>query len=205
MSRFFSFLLGVIFVTATVNTFAVAQSQSQPLGDYARAARKTKPVGKTSAKTYDNDNLPSSSSVSMVGSSPTAAAGKDGAPKSGEEQSTDALKKNENPGPVTPGQSSEDRQKIYGAWKEKVSEEKEKVNLLSRELDVLQRESQIRAAAFYADVGNRLRNSKDWDSQDGKYKQQIAEKQKALEGAKAALGDLEEQARKSGVPNSVTE
>jgi len=74
---------------------------------------------------------------------------------------------------------------------------------LTRELDVLQREYQIRAAAMYADVGNRLRNSAAWDKQDADYKQQIADKQKALDDAKQKLDDMDEQARKAGVPNSM--
>jgi len=76
---------------------------------------------------------------------------------------------------------------------------------LTRELDVLQREYQIRAAAMYADAGNRLRNSGNWDQQDAQYKQQIADKQKALDDAKQKLDDMREEARKAGVPSSVRE
>jgi hypothetical protein len=70
---------------------------------------------------------------------------------------------------------------------------------------VLQREYQLRAAAIYADAGNRMRNSADWDKQDAQYKQQIADKQKALDEAKQKLDDLDEEARKAGAPSSVRE
>jgi len=70
---------------------------------------------------------------------------------------------------------------------------------------VLQREYQIRAAAMYADAGNRMRNSADWDKQDAQYKQQIADKQKVLDDAKQKLDDIQEQARKAGAPVSVRE
>jgi hypothetical protein len=76
---------------------------------------------------------------------------------------------------------------------------------LTREFDVLQREYQIRAAAMYADAGNRMRNSADWDKQDAQYKQQIADKQKALDDAKQKLEDTQEEARKAGAPPSVRE
>ena len=76
----------------------------------------------------------------------------------------------------------------------------DQIDLLGRELDVLQREYQIRAAAMYADAGNRMRNSADWDKQDAQYKQQIADKQKALDDAKQKLEDMQEDARKAGVP-----
>ena len=77
--------------------------------------------------------------------------------------------------------------------------------MVSRELDVLQREYQLRAAAMYADAGNRLRNQGDWDKQDVQYKQQIADKQKSVDDAKQKLDDLREEARKSGAPTSVQE
>src|SRR6266576_689486 len=93
-------------------------------------------------------------------------------------------------------------------WKQggdKIKSQQETIDLLTRELDVAQREYQIRAAAMYGDVGNRLRNSADWDKQDAQYKQQIADKQKALDDAKQKLEDLREEARKAGVPSSVRE
>lgn len=67
------------------------------------------------------------------------------------------------------------------------------------------REYRLRAAAFYADAGNRLRNSGAWDKEDAQFKEQIAAKQKALDDAKQALDDMAEQARKSGVPSSMRE
>jgi hypothetical protein len=58
---------------------------------------------------------------------------------------------------------------------------------------------------MYGDVGNRLRNETNWDKQDAQYKQQIADKQKALDDAKQKLEDMQEEARKAGVPASVRE
>ena len=70
---------------------------------------------------------------------------------------------------------------------------------------MLQREYRLRAAAFYSDAGNRLRDSKDWDTQDAQYKQQIADKQKSVDDARQKLEDLQEQARKAGVPTTSRE
>jgi hypothetical protein len=55
---------------------------------------------------------------------------------------------------------------------------------------------------MYADAGNRLRNQADWDKQDAQYKQQIADKQKTVDDAKEKLGELQEEARKAGMPAS---
>ena len=67
---------------------------------------------------------------------------------------------------------------------------------------MLQREYRMRAAAMYADVGNRLRNSTQWDKEDADYKQKIADKQKAVDDDKQKLDDMQEEARKAGVPSS---
>jgi len=207
-----SFLLVAVVITGAASTPLMAQSQpqTQSLGDYARAVKKTKPTGHSAAKTYDNDTLPGSSSLSVVGkpSQPAEAEkdrDKDAASQAASAEKSDAQKKAEKSGETKPGQAAEERKKALDAWKEKLGTQQAKIDLLSRELDVLQRESQIRAAAFYADAGNRLRNSADWDTQDSKYKQQIADKRKAIDEAKTQLSDLQEQARKSGMPNSATE
>ena len=77
--------------------------------------------------------------------------------------------------------------------------------MLARELDVTNREYRLRAAAFYADAGNRLRNAGAWDKEDAQYKDQIAEKQRKLDQAKQQLEEIEEQARKAGLPSSLRE
>jgi hypothetical protein len=211
MKRSF-FLLVAVVITGAVSTPLMAQSQpqTQSLGDYARASKKTKPAAQSAVKTYDNDTLLGSGSLSVVGnpSQPKAEADKDkdkdAASETASAEKSDAQKKVENSG-GKPGQGAEDRKKALDAWKEKLAAQQAKIALLSRELDVLQRESQIRAAAFYADAGNRLRNSADWDTQDRKYKQEIADKRKAIDEAKIQLSDLQEQARKAGVPNSAVQ
>jgi hypothetical protein len=58
---------------------------------------------------------------------------------------------------------------------------------------------------MYADAGNRMRNSAEWDKQDADYKQKIADKQKAVEDAKSKLTDMQEEARKDGVPSAMVE
>ena len=58
---------------------------------------------------------------------------------------------------------------------------------------------------MYGDVGERLRNQAQWDKEDADYKQKIAEKQQALDDAKQKMNDMQENARKAGVPSSVRE
>jgi hypothetical protein len=70
---------------------------------------------------------------------------------------------------------------------------------------VLQKEYQLRAAAMYADAGNRMRNAAQWDKEDADYKQKIADKQKAMDDAKQKLDQMQEEARKAGVPAAMRE
>jgi len=190
------FLAGIVLAGMLVT---VAGAQNEPLGDYARSVRKDeKPA---SAKKYDNDNLPTSDNISVVGNATDTTGPEDANP------APDANAAKPEDGTATPEakdatkkDDGADAQKVNDEWKQKIADQQGKIDLLSRELDVTQREYRLRAAAFYADAGNRLRGSATWDKEDAQYKQQIAQKQKAVDDAKKALDDLKEQARKAGVP-----
>jgi hypothetical protein len=106
---------------------------------------------------------------------------------------------------VKPGQTPAEREKATSAWKAKFADQKDKIKLLSRELDVLQREYKLKAADFYNNTALRAQNASYFAADDAKYKQQIADKQKDLDAATAKLASMQEEARKTGVPNSATE
>lgn len=200
MKRITHFLTAAILMAAAAS-FTGAQDSAQPqsLGDYARTVRKDKK--QTAVKQFDNENLPMDDKLSVVG----------GAPASGDQQTAPGAEPTPNqaadakPAATQPGESPEDRQKTYDAWKDKLAAQKAKSDLAARELDVQQREYQLRAAAMYADAGNRLRSSGTWDKEDTDYKKKIEEKKKAADEAKEQLENMQEQARKAGVPTSVRE
>ncbi len=203
-------LAGIILAGMLV-TLAGAQSQS--LGDYARAARKDKDKDKKQpvAKQFDNDNLPKTDKLSIVGNAlpqPTEEA-KESAPQEGDHAKAAAQTgkgaQTDKSAETAPKDATAEREKTYKEWQQKIADQRKQIDLLSRELDVMQREYRLRAAAFYADAGNRLRNQADWDKEDAAYKQKIAEKQKAVDAAKQHLDDLQEQARKAGVPAAMRE
>ncbi len=196
----------LLFVTAGIPAGAQSQAPANPdgssLGDYARHVRK--PSGTTTKpKVFDNDNIPHDEHLSVVGKTP--APEDQNQAKSQDSSSAPAAENKTGTEAKPPEMDQAAKDAASKQWGEKLTQQKEQIDLLSRELDVLQREYQVRAAAMYADVGNRLRNSGDWDKQDAQYKQQIADKQKALDDAKQKLDDMQEQARKAGVPASVRE
>lgn len=208
---------------------ALAGGQNQApstssLGDYARQIRKD-PGAKATPKVFDNDNLPKDDKLSVIGQAPepgndnssetrttqpesSSPAGTEGRVAPQVKPGTDVKPGTEQKPPSPTAKVPDDdatKQTAEKQWADKLASQKDQIDLLARELDVLQREYQIRAAAMYADAGNRMRNSADWDKQDAQYKQQIADKQKALDDARQKLEDLQEDARKAGAPASVRE
>ena len=190
---------------------SLAQSENQSLGAYARSVRKPKNGSSANAspKVYDNDNLPAEAAISVVGSSDDASSAPK--PQAGEQakdpsanpaEPSDAKKSDSQ---IKPGQSVEERQKALEAWKGKLDEQKEKVAGVSHELDLLEREYRLKAAEFYSNTANRVQHPYGFADEDAKYKQQIADKHKELEDAQGKLSDMQEDARKEGAPNSVTE
>jgi hypothetical protein len=206
--------LSVTGVTGGLQAQTGSNSQASPagqsLGEYARQVRK-EPDAKPKKKVFDNDNLPKEDKLSVVGNAPAPASEAAVAAESKPAETANAAPggqpKAEAGAPPADTSKMDQAQKeaAWKQWGDKLKAQQETIDLLTRELDVVQREYQIRAAAMYGDVGNRLRNSADWDKQDAQYKQQIADKQKALDDAKQKLEDLREEARKAGVPSSVRE
>jgi len=206
-------LLGLAGIPATAQNQAPTSSQSassgqssdQSLGTYARQVRKD-PEGKK-ARVFDNDNLPREDKLSVVGKegSTEAETAPEQKPADPAAAGSEAKAAANTPPADTSKLDEAAKQAAWQQWGDRLKGQQDSIDLLQRELDVLQREYQIRAAGMYGDVGNRLRNSGDWDKQDAQYKQQIADKQKALDDAKQKLDELREEARKAGVPASVRE
>lgn len=203
MKRIAFFFMAALFAGALA--LPVAGAQNAPLGDLARQVRKQKtpPAGKT----FDNDNLPAADKISVVGQAP------DPADTNSTNANTAANPTDPNAAPASAAASSSNsdqkssfdeeqtkKQAMWKEWQSKIHNQRDAVDLANRELDVANGEYRLRAAAFYADAGNRLRNAGAWDKEDNQYKEQIAAKQKTLDDAKKTLDDLQEQARKAGVP-----
>lgn len=213
------------FSTVLTGSLAVAQSSSASsaaaqapaadqgsLGDYARKVHKD-PAAKAKPKVFDNDNLPTNDKLSIVGdttasnatdnsgggvasTAPAEIKGGADAKPSGEAAGAPA---------VSPEEERAKKQAEWKTWQDKISSQRNANELAARELDVLQKEYQLRAAAMYADVGNRLRNSTQWDKEEADYKQKITDKQKAVDDGKQKFDDMQEDARKAGVPAAMRE
>jgi hypothetical protein len=198
MKRVILALVAAIFATIGLSAAAVAQTSSPSLGDYARSVRQTKSQdAKTPAKVYDNDNLPSAT-ISVVGGASKSVAQPGNDNGSGVQSNNGSSASDQNADKsadqkekVSPGQSLQDRQKVFDAWKSRIDDQKKKIDQLAHDLDNYQHNSTMAQVSVWP--------------QTQRYGEKLAEKQKALDQAKAQLSDLQEQARKAGVPASVSE
>ena len=173
---FYLCLTGVV-----VALLSGALAQAQSLGDLARQARKEqRPQAK---RVVTNDDIAMSSQASAA---PQPAAGESSKPASAEAAKDQPI--------VTPDQAA----KLNAEWQAKANEQKKNISQLEREIDVAQREFKLRAAVYYADAGNALRDPKKWAEEDRKYQADMADKQKQLNEAKQKLDDIRDNARKAG-------
>ena len=185
-----SFLFRSVLIFGLSIIFAAAVfGQQQSLGDAARQARKNKQA-EPAKKVITNDDLAPAKSGSDTSSSSSQAAAP-AADASKEKSSDDKAKL-----------SGDDQAKLDKEWQDKISAQKDQIALLERELDVLQRENKLRAASYYADAGNRLRDEKKYAEEDRKYQDDIAAKQKAIDDAKTKLEQMKDDARKAGASAS---
>jgi len=168
----------------TLLMVALSTASAQSLGDYARTARKNKVEPSPTTRHYDNDNLPTTETLSVVGQSLGA--------NSAAPVPAEASK-------ATEQKAAVDRQKAADELNKKIQAQQEKINALNHELDLDQREQRLRAAAFYTDAGTRLRNPGQWDKDQAQDANDAAEKRKALDAARQQLEQMQEDARKAGI------
>ena len=192
MKRTIGIAIGILLIGGA--TFASAQA----LGDIARANRKGKAAPPATARHFDNDNMPTTDHLSVVGPAPaTTASNTNPELNNGGQQATDASAQAA-PAP-DPKAAEADRKRSADEWKDKLAAQKKNVEAMNHELDLTQREYRLRAVAQYSDAGNRLRNSAQWDKEEADFRKQLEDKQKAVDNAKQELDNMQEEARKAGV------
>jgi hypothetical protein len=171
----------------TLFLLGISGAAAQSLGDAARAARKNKTEQVPANRHFDNDNLPTNDTLSVVGPAPAEAR----ADQAAKAQPADAAAAN--------AATTAERQKTIDDWSKKLDEQREKVNALNHELDMDQREYKLKQAALYGDAGTRMRNEGAYETDEREHRSEIESKQKELDDARSKLDEMQEQARKGGV------
>ena len=161
----------------TLLLLGVSGAAAQSLGDYARAIRKDKADTSSTSRHYDNDNLPTTEGLSVVGPPP------EGDANAGQKAAA-----------VDSSAAAADRQKMAKEWNEKIAQQKAKIDSLNHELDLYQRERHLRMAAVYSDSSTAALAIR-----EAQYITDVDAKQKAIDEARQQLDEMQEQARKAGV------
>jgi len=173
-------------------------SFSQTLADAARQAQAKKKTQTATGHVYTNDNVefhsaPAEPAPAKTGdAAPDAATNPDDTAKAGSKADS----------PDAANADADAKAKAADEIKQKYAKQQSDIELLKRELEVLQRENHIRAAVFYSDAGSRLRDPGAYAAADQKYQADIAAKQKAIADGQANLDKIREEARRAGVPLS---
>jgi hypothetical protein len=182
----------------TIGGGAVLAQES--LGQAAKNAQAQKKSAQQAKKVYTNDDI-ASVVIPAAEKSPDPIAFKDEA-KPADAKTSDEKAANKG---GNDEKSDEKSKESAAAYKQGVLDQQLKVKDTERELGLMEREHQVRVAAYYADAGNQLRDSKKWFEDEKKYNDDLAAKKKDLADAKEKLESLQEEARKAGIPLSRTE
>lgn len=196
---------GIVFAAVLMTAIMACAQGEVSLGEAARKARESQGQASPNVKVYDNDNLPKSGNLSTTSgdfAGVTASAGSTRTPSASSATGatgTAAAGKDASAG------SDADKAKLGDEFKQKVADAKKNIEQLTRELDVMQREQRLRAAAYYGDAGTSLRDEAKYQADDKKYQETLQAKQAELDKAKADLEQIRDDIRKAGLPSSVGE
>lgn len=181
-----------LFISAGILLFLLTSfAYSQTLADAARDAQAKKKTQTATGHVYTNESA-------EFHSAPASAASAKSSDTDSDASNADAAKDSATSADAAP-LSDEDKKKAADEFKDKIAKQQANIDLLKRELDVLQREDRMRAAVFYSDAGARLRDPGKYTQDEQKYKDDIAAKQKAIADAQAVLDKLRDDARRAGV------
>ncbi|MCU1255790.1 MAG: hypothetical protein JWM83_2089 [Candidatus Angelobacter sp.] len=167
----------------------VQQSFAQSLGDVARANRAKKHASASAVK-LDDDSMPHSSAPSAGSEAEAAKKTDDRSAGAKETDSKDAKK-----------DTADAQKQKNDQLTKQIDAQKKEIATLQRELDVATREARLRAAAYYGDAGTMLRDQAKFAEETRKEQDEMNGKKQALDTAQKKLGDMQEQARKSGMPS----
>jgi hypothetical protein len=167
-----------------------ARPQDQPQDNVVEAARKAKAEKKTAPKAklvIDNDNLDTLKGVvNVVGAEPApppAAADKTKAAAAPDDKTKPAAEKPE--------------VKDESYWRKQFADANKKLNDDQHELDILQREYNLKEQQYYSDPNTAMKEQ--FDRKDlTDTKQKIDDKTTAVSDDKQAIADLDDELRKAG-------
>lgn len=201
MRRVITFLFCIVILTVpAVTQTGAAQRQpaetpaDQSLADKVRQLPQKQGTPAT-PRSFTNDNLPHDAVVNVSGAASSSQA----------EEAPSSTKTKDGKEQSAAERTASEQKKVSADWSAKLDDQKKQVADLEHEVDLMQREHQLRVAELYWDAGNRLRDDKKWTEDEQKYQDSLADKNSKLQAARGKLDQLKEEARKAGVPGRTLE
>ncbi len=187
------FNIGLLILTGLLTGVAAAQNDS--LADAARKHKQQQAGKPVAAKVYTNDNLPSTETISTVGAPVSDSASS--TPTDGQTAADASAPKDG----TKPADDTKSRQKTWEDWRDKIQKQKAAVEQMQKENDEIERQFKLTTGNYYSSAQQRLYDGAAMAKEDAAYKQQMEQKKKAIEDAKQKIDDLQEEARRAGVPS----
>ena len=186
--------IGSLVLIGLLSGLAAAQSDS--LADAARKHKEQQAGKPVATKVYTNDNLPATETISTVGApvADASAAATDGQPAS--TNTAPAVAKD-----ADKDDASKTRQKSWEDWRDKIQKQKASVDQMQKENEEIERQYKLTTGNYNSSAQERLYDGAAMAKEDAAYKQQMEQKQKAIDDAKQKIDDMQEQARRAGVPS----
>jgi len=192
ISRRFVFLAAVVLFPGGIsiaraqdNSATTSGSQSDSLGDAARKARAQKKDPAKPAKVFTNDDMGGlRGTISVVGNT--------SGPQPGTDNTADKAE-----GKKAGDDGKKDAGKDEASWRAKFAAARRTLAGDSRELDILQRELNLKMEQYSQDP-NWAMHEQNNRSDINKTRDEIEASKQAVEKDKQALSDLEDQLRKAG-------
>jgi len=179
-------VLAALSVILAASSLCYGAPQQESVAEAARKAREQKRNRPKPAKVFTNDDLPTMGGVSVVGVAAPAEK-EDSATTPGASDRKAAGRKAATP--------EEEKGEAY--WRKRFAEARTRLRDAEKELDVLQRELNLKRMQHYADPTQALQEQYSRKEIDT-YRQEIADKQKEVSQLRQALSDLEDELRHAG-------
>ena len=203
MKNNLKFAVALVLAGSSVPAFA----QQVSLGEAARRAQEQKKEAPRAKRVYGNEDLATAGTISVVGSAPASgsttpsgsAAGTTGSAAT--DTTTSTATGTATGATAKPGDKAKDSAAAEAAWRKKYSELRDKIALKAKEIDVTQRELNLKQQQYYSDPNVALREQYSRsDINDSKTK--IDDMRRELVEMQAQLTDLDDQLRRAGLPSS---
>jgi len=208
-------VLGWLILTGLLAGVAAAQTDS--LADAARKQKQQNTGKPTAAKVFTNDDLPQAETISTVGAAPAEAAPVHIASDTGNQTGYEQPMGHAAAQPAAPADTAsakdpaakdkekedpaKDKKKTWEDWRGRIEKQRQAVENMQKENDELERQYKLTTGNFYNSAQERIYDGAAMAKEDAAYKQQMEQKKKAMDEARQKVDDLQEEARRAGVPS----